>query len=83
VHLRVVEVAQQQQHGIGAELTELLELGSLGEEALGEQRHATGRSRGGEIGRGPAEALVDQDRDRGRARALEARGQGGRIRVGS
>jgi hypothetical protein len=83
LHPRVVEIAQQQQHRIGAEVSQLLQLGALGEKPLCEQGHAAGRARGSEISGAPSEALIDQDRDGRRARALERRSQRCGIRVGT
>ena len=70
-HALVVEVAQEQQHGVRAEPPQLLELRALGEEALGEQGQVSGGSRRKEIRRRSPEAFVYQDGDRGRFLALE------------
>ena len=78
---RVVEVAQQQEDGVGTGAAQLLELLRAGEEALGEQGEA-GRGAGrAEVVDRAAEALVDEDGDRGRAGALEGRGERGRLGV--
>ncbi len=78
----VVEVAQEQEHGVGARRAHLLELRPGGEEPLGEQRHSRRRSRLPQVLSRPAEALVDEDRDSSRTGALERLRQDGRLGVG-
>ena len=79
--LRVVEVAEQQQHGVGAGLLRRAQVLGRREEALGEQRQARGCARGAQVVPRAAEALVDEDRDRRGAGALVGGGELGRIGV--
>ena len=62
--LVVVEVAQEQEHGIGSGLLGGPQVLLGREEPLREQRHAGARARRAEVVPGAAEALVDEDGDR-------------------
>ena len=75
----VVEVAQEQEHGVRAGELRLEQLQLLGEEALREQRHVRRGPRRLHVRERAAEALVDEDRDCGRARALERNGELDRV----
>ena len=70
--LVVVEVAEQQEDGVGAGSPELRQLVLRREEALGEQRQRGRGTRGAKIGDRAAEALVDEHRDGRCAGRLEA-----------
>ncbi len=78
----VVEVAKQQEHGVGAGGAQLHELVVSREEPLREQRQPDRGSRGPQVVDAAAEALVDEHRDRGSARPLECRGERGGIGIG-
>ena len=77
----VVEVAQEQEHGVCAGSSRVRSSLLLREEALGEERQPVRRARGPQIVDDAAEAVVDEDRDRGRACALERRRRARRIGV--
>ena len=62
-HRVVVEVAEQQQHGVGAGLLRRSQVLLGREEALREQRNAGARARGAKVVPVAAEALVDEHGD--------------------
>ena len=76
----VVEVAQQEQHGVGARLARRAQVLLRREEALREQRQPRGRARRAQVVPRAAEAVVDEHRDGRGARPLvrgcEPRGVG-------
>ncbi len=77
----VVEIAEQEQHGVGARRTRFLEVLARAEEALREQRQSRGGARRAQVVERACEALVDQHRHRPRARGLVRARDGGRIAV--
>ena len=80
-NLRVGEIAQDQQHGVGARPGELANLLLLGEEALPEQGRSRCRSGRAQVGERAAEALVHEHRDRRRADVREGACQPRRVGV--
>ena len=64
---RVVEVAQDEEHGVRARFAQLAQVLLGREEALAEQRHVRHRACCAQIVERAGEALVDEDRDRRRA----------------
>ena len=58
----LVQIAQEQKHGIGSRLLQLVQLSFLLEEALRQERRGARRAGRAQIADGTAEALVDEDR---------------------
>jgi len=81
--LVVVQVAQQEQHGIGAGLAQRRQVSRFAEEALREQRQPRRLSRRPQVVDRAPEALVHQDRDRSGACAFEFGSEGCRISSGT
>jgi hypothetical protein len=81
--LAVVEVAEQEQDGVGAAFLRDVEVLLLGEEAFGEQRQRGRRASRAEVVPAAAEPLVDEDRAGRRPRSLERGGEAGRVGVGT
>ena len=73
-HLPVVEIAEQEQDGVGARLLRRPQVLLGREEALREERHGRARPRSAQVVPAAAEALVDEDGDRsGAGRRVLAR----------
>ena len=79
----VVEVAQQEQHRVGARLLRRAQVLVGREEALGEERRRRRGAGGAEVVPGAAEALVDEHGDRSRAGAGVGGGDHGRVGIGT
>ena len=78
---RVVDVAEQDQRGVGARRLQLGEVGLLGEEALAQQRELRRCARGAEVVERAAEAVVDEHREGGCAVVGELRREQRRVGV--